>query len=94
MYWEDYLPVFMFLGLAFGLFSGIPVAFVVGGVGLLFGFIGMFFDMFAFQEFFNIPVRIWGGAVENSGAGGGAVLHLYGHDAGALRRRPGFAGNP
>jgi tripartite ATP-independent transporter DctM subunit len=65
MYWEDYLPVFMFLGLAFGLFSGIPVAFVVGGVGLLFGFIGMFFDMFAFQEFFNIPVRIWGGAVEN-----------------------------
>jgi len=65
MYWEDYLPVFMFLGLAFGLFSGIPVAFVVGGVGLLFGFIGMFFDMFAFQEY-----------------------------AGALRRRPGFAGNP
>tara|TARA_R110002096_G_scaffold84382_8_gene194836 strand:- start:1123 stop:2487 length:1365 start_codon:yes stop_codon:yes gene_type:complete len=65
MYWEDYLPVIMFLGLAFGLFSGIPVAFVVGGVGLLFGFIGMYFDMFAFQEFFNIPVRIWGGAVEN-----------------------------
>ena len=65
MYWEDYLPVIMFLGLACGLFSGIPVAFVVGGVGLLFGFIGMYFDMFAFQEFFNIPVRIWGGAVEN-----------------------------
>jgi tripartite ATP-independent transporter DctM subunit len=65
MYWEDYLPVFMFLGLAFGLFSGIPVAFVVGGIGLLFGFIGMFFDMFSFIEFFNIPVRIWGGAVEN-----------------------------
>ena len=36
MYWEDYLPVIMFLGLALGLFSGIPVAFVVGGVGLLF----------------------------------------------------------
>lgn len=65
MYWEDYLPVIMFLALALGLFTGIPVAFVVGGVGLLFGFIGMTFDMFAFQEFFNIPVRIWGGAVEN-----------------------------
>ncbi|MGZ0188275.1 MAG: TRAP transporter large permease subunit, partial [Alphaproteobacteria bacterium] len=65
MYWEDYLPVIMFLALALGLFTGIPVAFVVGGVGLLFGFIGSFFDMFAFQEFFNIPVRIWGGAVEN-----------------------------
>jgi len=65
MYWEDYLPVIMFLGLALGLFSGIPVAFVVGGVGLLFGFIGWFFDMFALMEFFNIPVRIWGGAVEN-----------------------------
>ena len=65
MYWEDYLPVFMFLALAFGLFSGIPVAFVVGGVGLMFGFIGWYFDMFIFMEFFNIPVRIWGGAVEN-----------------------------
>ncbi len=65
MYWEDYLPVMMFLGLAFGLFSGIPVAFVVGGIGLLFGFIGWYFDMFAIMEFFNIPVRIWGGAVEN-----------------------------
>ncbi|MCA8928345.1 MAG: TRAP transporter large permease subunit [Alphaproteobacteria bacterium] len=65
MYWEDYLPVIMFLGLAFGLFSGIPVAFVVGGIGLLFGFIGSFYDMFSVMEFFNIPVRIWGGAVEN-----------------------------
>ncbi len=65
MYWEDYLPVMMFLGLALGLFSGIPVAFVVGGVGLLFGFIGSFFDMFSLIEFFNIPVRIWGGAIEN-----------------------------
>ena len=65
IYWEDYLAVIMFLGLALGLFSGIPVAFVVGGVGLLFGFIGWYFDMFALIEFFNIPVRIWGGAVEN-----------------------------
>ncbi len=64
-YWEDYLPVVMFLGLALGLFSGIPVAFVVGGVGLIFGFIGWYFDMFMLMEFFNVPVRIWGGAAEN-----------------------------
>jgi tripartite ATP-independent transporter DctM subunit len=65
MYWEDYLPVVMFLALAFGLFTGIPVAFVVGGIGLLFGFIGSAVDMFMIVEFFNIPVRIWGGAAEN-----------------------------
>ena len=30
-YWEDYLAVYMFAVLALGLFSGFPVAFVVGG---------------------------------------------------------------
>ena len=35
-YWEDYLSVYMFMALAFGLFSGFPVAFVVGGIGLAF----------------------------------------------------------
>ena len=36
------LPVFMFLALALLLFSGFPVAFILGGVGLMFGFIGIF----------------------------------------------------
>ena len=59
------LPVIMFATLALLLFSGFPVAFVLGGVGLGFGFIGMAFDVFSFIEFFNIISRIWGGVCEN-----------------------------
>ena len=65
MYWEDYLPAIMFLTLALGLFSGFPVAFMVGGVGLLFGFIGWSVDYFSLIEFYNILPRVWGGAAEN-----------------------------
>ena len=38
------LPVFMFISLAILLFSGFPVAFILGGVGLIFGFIGIFYE--------------------------------------------------
>ena len=58
------LPVFMFLALAILLFSGFPVAFILGGVGLSFGFIGIQFDVFSLIEFFNILSRIWGGSVK------------------------------
>ncbi|MDB4044205.1 TRAP transporter large permease subunit, partial [Emcibacteraceae bacterium] len=47
------------------LFSGYPVAFVLGGIGLFFGLIGMGFDVFNFKEFFLINSRIFGGVVEN-----------------------------
>ena len=59
------LPIFMFLALAILLFSGFPVAFVLGGVGLGFGFIGVHFEVFSFIEFFNIISRIWGSVCEN-----------------------------
>ena len=59
------LPIFMFLALAILLFSGFPVAFVLGGVGLGFGFIGLHFEVFNFIEFFNIVSRIWGSVCEN-----------------------------
>ena len=60
-YFEDYLPLFMFAALGILLFSGYPVAFVLAGVGLAFGFIGMYFDVFQFIMFFNLTSRIWGG---------------------------------
>ncbi len=59
------LPVFMFLALALLLFSGYPVAFILGGVGLAFGFLGIHFDVFSLIEFFNILSRVWGGVCEN-----------------------------
>ena len=61
----DYLPLFMFAALGILLFCGYPVAFVLGGVGLAFGLLGMAFDVFSFIQFFNIVPRIWGGIAEN-----------------------------
>ena len=59
------MPVLMFLALASLLFSGFPVAFVLGGVALGAGFLGLAADVFSFIEFFNIISRIWGGVCEN-----------------------------
>ncbi len=59
------LPAFMFIALALLLFSGFPVAWVLGGVGIGFGFIGMHYDVFEFIYFFNVISRIWGTAAEN-----------------------------
>ena len=59
-YIEDYLPAFMFAALAVLLFSGFPVGFVLGGVGLAFGFLGVALDVFHTIQFFNLPLRIWG----------------------------------
>jgi tripartite ATP-independent transporter DctM subunit len=61
----DFLPLFMFAALALFLFSGFPVAFVLGGVALGFGFIGIATGVFSFVEFYNIVPRIWGGIAEN-----------------------------
>ncbi|MBT6276579.1 MAG: TRAP transporter large permease subunit, partial [Chromatiales bacterium] len=62
---QDYLPLLMFTTLATLLFTGFPVAFILGGLALLFGLIGYFMEMFALIEFFNFLPRIWGGAAEN-----------------------------
>lgn len=62
---QDYLPIMMFLTLALLLFSGFPVAFILGGLALLYGLIGYFLEIFSLIEFFNFLPRIWGQAAEN-----------------------------
>ena len=62
---EQALPLLMFATLAALLFSGYPVAFVLGGVALAFGVIGMGFGSFSPGEFNNIVFRIWGGIADN-----------------------------
>ncbi|NQV99873.1 MAG: TRAP transporter large permease subunit [Rhodospirillales bacterium] len=62
---QDYLPMVMFATLAILLFTGFPVAFILGGLAMLFGFLGYFLDMFSLIEFFNFLPRIWGTAAEN-----------------------------
>ena len=42
------LPALMFIAVALLLFSGFPVAWVLGGVGIGFGFIGMHYGVFEF----------------------------------------------
>ena len=62
---QDYIPIVMFLSLACLLFSGFPVAFILGGLAILFGLIGYFLEVFSLIEFFNFLPRIWGQAAEN-----------------------------
>jgi tripartite ATP-independent transporter DctM subunit len=57
----DHLGLVMFLVLALLLFTGFPVAFVLGGVSLAFGAIAWGLDVFNPVQFYNLLVRIWGG---------------------------------
>jgi len=62
---HEFLPIVMFATLATLLFSGFPVAFILGGIAMLFGLIGYFLGVFKLIEFFNFMPRIWGQAAEN-----------------------------
>ena len=62
---QEYISIAMFLTLALLLFSGYPVAFILGGLSMLYGLIGYFLDSFALIEFFNFVPRILGTAAEN-----------------------------
>ena len=62
---QEYISIAMFLTLAILLFSGYPVAFILGGLSMLFGILGYYLDMFSLIEFFNFVPRIWGMAAEN-----------------------------
>ncbi|HEV7369253.1 TRAP transporter large permease subunit [Arenibaculum sp.] len=59
------LPLLMFLALGVLLFSGLPVAFVLGGVGLAFAYVGDWLGVFNAARLVIIPNRIFGGSVEN-----------------------------
>ncbi len=62
---QELLPIAMFLTLGVLLFSGYPVAFILGGLALLFGVLGFFLGSFKLVQFFNFVPRIWGQAAEN-----------------------------
>ena len=62
---QDHLPLFMFGMLGVLLFTGYPVAFILGGVSISFGLIGFSLGVFSLGEFFNFAPRIWGFAAEN-----------------------------
>jgi tripartite ATP-independent transporter DctM subunit len=59
----DHLAVLMFFALIISLFIGFPVGFTLGGVAVLFGFLGMVFDVFNMARWGIIMPRIYGGIV-------------------------------
>jgi tripartite ATP-independent transporter DctM subunit len=61
----DHLAILMFLVLTVIMFVGYPVAFVLGGVALGFGVLGIFFEVFRPAQFGSLIPRIWGQAVQN-----------------------------
>jgi tripartite ATP-independent transporter DctM subunit len=62
---RELLPMLMFVTLGILLFSGYPVAFILGGLALIFGLLGFMLGSFKLVHFFNFVPRIWGQAAEN-----------------------------
>lgn len=65
MPWYEILPSAMLLCMALFIFTGFPVALVLGGLGLAFGLIGIAVGEFRLVHFNALPLRIYAGSVEN-----------------------------
>lgn len=57
----EYIGAYMFLALALTLFTGLPVAFALGGVSFVFGFLAIWLEIFDINIYFAVVNRIWGG---------------------------------
>jgi tripartite ATP-independent transporter DctM subunit len=62
----DKLAIIMFVSMFFVIFCGYPVAWVMGGMGLLFAFAGSLLGVFNFQTLSNVLLRMWGGVAMDS----------------------------
>lgn len=56
-----YIGAYMFLALALMLFTGMPVAFAVGGISTLFAFWAIYLEFLDWPIFYQIIQRVWGG---------------------------------
>ena len=57
----EYIGAYMFLALALALFTGLPVAYALGGVSLIFAILATWIDAIDFKEYFNAVNRSYGG---------------------------------
>ena len=57
----DNLALIMFVLMFFMIFCGYPVAFVMAGMGFLFGLVGWMFGVFPLPSLSNVILRMWGG---------------------------------
>ena len=62
---EAVLSLLMFVGLFAFILSGLPVAFALAGVGLLFGVIAISLGSMSLISFNSIPTRIYGSLMQN-----------------------------
>ncbi len=53
----EYIGAYMFLALACALFTGLPVAFALGGISLIFGLIAISIEALDFAVFFQVINR-------------------------------------
>lgn len=60
-----YMPLIMFGVLAVVLFTGYPVAFILGGIALLFAVLGDWAGVFRLDQIQLIPLRIYGGTMSS-----------------------------
>ena len=65
MTFVELLPIYMFVALALLLFTGFPVAFILGGVGLGFAFLAQELGAFNVARLVILPSRIFGSTMEN-----------------------------
>jgi tripartite ATP-independent transporter DctM subunit len=54
------LALIMFVAMFFAIFCGFPVAFVMGGLALVFAVLGWMLDIFPMLQISNIVLRMWG----------------------------------
>jgi tripartite ATP-independent transporter DctM subunit len=57
----DNLALIMFVAMFFVIFCGYPVAFVMGGMALIFGVLGWMLGVFNLIGLYDIVLRMWGG---------------------------------
>ena len=62
----DNLAIIMFVSMFFVIFCGYPVAWVMGGMGLLFALAGSLLGVFRFENLSNVLLRMWGGVAMDS----------------------------
>jgi tripartite ATP-independent transporter DctM subunit len=60
-WFADNLALIMFVAMFVVIFTGYPIAFVLGGTALVFALVGWWLDVFALVGLSNIVLRMWGG---------------------------------
>ncbi|MEX2518430.1 MAG: TRAP transporter large permease subunit [Paracoccaceae bacterium] len=61
-----YIGAYMFLALAMALFTGIPVAFALGGVSTIFAVVSIELGFLNWSVFFQVINRVWGSSADGA----------------------------